>query len=89
MLPEMWTRLSQIALLCIILSMPFLTKKVEEEGEKKSAMEFLEEAIQREEEKEFGRENTGESYLANYQTHPTLGKANSEADIFNQNNGPD
>ena len=65
MLPEMWARLSQIALLCIILSIPLLTKKVEEIGEQKSAMQYLEEAIQREEENEFGRNNT-DSYLENF-----------------------
>ena len=51
-LPRMWTRLSQIALLCFILSLPLLTKKPDDVTQRKSATQVLDDAIRETEEKE-------------------------------------
>ena len=44
-LNKMWTTLAQIGLLWIILSLPLLTKKVEDPAERKSAVDMLDDAI--------------------------------------------
>lgn len=48
----MWTRLSQIGLFFIIMSLPLLTKKEDDPGQRKSATQILEEAILAKEQEE-------------------------------------
>lgn len=45
MLPKMWTRLSQIALLFFMLSLPLLNKKEDDPSKRKSSTQILDEAI--------------------------------------------
>ena len=49
MLPTMFNRLAQIALLLIFLSLPLLTKKEDDRAAKKTGLQILEEAIKQRE----------------------------------------
>ena len=52
MLPKMFTRLAQVALLCIVLSLPLLSKKEADERLHRQGTQILDEAIEKQQELE-------------------------------------